>query len=651
MKSTILFLFILGVFSDSFLFAQEKQSEILEEYIEQDSEENEGSEFFDELEIYLTNPLNLRKTSIKQLSKLPEISVNLAAKILRLVKKQNFNSLEKIADTLELSYKQIRILKLLTTIEDVETKSQKAKIKYRARNKIDFNEAKGFENGKYLGNHLSLYQRFNTEKDNFKIGFLTKKNAGEKSIAEFYSGYIAADFDNLKVLIGDYSLRQGMGNLLWSNYRNSKSSDVISPVLQYRSGFLPYHSSTDYKIFRGAALDYKLNLTDSSNLTFSISYSKINRSAAIDTTLGVATSIYTSGYYRTETEIAKKRKLPETCFSSSLQYENKIFSIGATILNLNYEYPIESESKTAFSGKEGLLGSIYSMYNTENISIGFEASQDAKHNLGLKGGSIFKIEDVELSFHYRNFSSEFRSPFGTIFGETYAPSNETGFYSGIKWYVNPKLILSSYFDIWKTHTKTYTLPIRQKGIELFSEANYLFDSDFELLTRIKYENKTDAITIDKLKSTFQKGKYTFRVELKYQIDELTRLRLRNEECLITYEDLKANEVGMLFFCDLQRKIFSNLDIFGRLTYFSTDSYDSAIWQYEANPTGYTVSYALYGQGIRAFIGFEYALFNILELSAKYTVVSKNFVESIGSGLDEIQGNSKQQLFFQIDVKF
>nr|HPI20096.1 hypothetical protein [Candidatus Kapabacteria bacterium] len=625
--------------------------EILEAYIEQDAEENESSEFFDELEIYLTNPLNLRKTSIKQLSKLPEISVNLASKILRLVKKQNFTSIDKIADTLELSFKQIRILKLLTIIEDVEAKNQKIDIKYRARNKIDFNEAKGFENGKYLGSHLSLYQRFNTENDKYKIGFLTKKNAGEKSLAEFYSGYIAADFDNLKVLIGDYSLRQGMGNLLWSNYRNSKSSDVISPALQYRSGFLPYHSSTDYKFLRGAALDYKLNLTDSSSLTFSLSYSKINRSAAIDTSLGIATSIYTAGYYRTETEIAKKRKLPETCFSSSLQFENTNFSIGATILNLNYEYPIESEAKTAFSGKEGLLGSLYSMYNSEDFSVAFEVSQDAKHNLGFKAGSIYKIEDVELSFHYRNFSSEFRSPFGIIFGETYAPSNETGFYTGVKWYVNPKLILSSYFDIWKTHTKTYTLPIRQKGIELFSEANYLFDSDFELLTRIKYENKTDAITIDKLKSTFQKGKYTFRVELKYQIDELTRLRLRNEDCLITYEDLKANETGMLFFCDLQRKIFSNLDIYGRLTYYSTDSYDSAIWQYEASPTGYSVSYALYGQGIRAYLGFEYKLFNILEFSAKYTVVSKNFVESIGSGLDEIQGSSKQQLFFQIDVRF
>lgn len=651
MKSTILFLFILGIFFNSFLFAQEQQSEILEEYLEQDAEENEASEFFDELEIYLTNPLNLRNTSIRQLSKLPEISVNLASKILRLVKKQNYTSIDKIADTLNLSFKQIRILKLLTTIDDVESKNQKVKIKYRARNKIDFNEAKGFENGKYLGSHLSLYQRFNTEKDNFKIGFLTKKNAGEKSLAEFYSGYFAADFDNLKVLIGDYSLRQGMGNLLWSNYRNSKSSDVISPAMQYRSGFLPYRSSTDYKFFRGAALDYKLYLTDSSNLSFSLSYSKINRSAAIDTALGIVTSIYTAGYYRTETEIAKKRKLKETCFSSSLQYENKNLSIGATVLNLNYEYPIESKAKTAFSGKEGLLGSLYSMYNSENFSIAFEASRDAKHNLGLKTGSIFKIEDVELSFHYRNFSSEFRSPFGTIFGETYAPSNETGFYTGVKWYVNQKFILSNYFDIWKTHTKTYTLPISQKGIELFSEANYLFGSDFELLARIKYENKTDAITIDKIKSTFQKGKYSFRVELKYQIDELTRLRLRNEDCLITYEDLKANEIGMLFFCDLQRKIFSNLNLYGRLTYFSTDSYDSAIWQYEASPSGYSVSYALYGQGIRAFLGFEYALFNILEFSAKYTILSKNFVESIGSGLDEIQGSSKQQLFFQIDVRF
>nr|HPI19403.1 hypothetical protein [Candidatus Kapabacteria bacterium] len=112
MKYLFILIFLLSI--NYYLFAQEKQSEILEAYIEQDAEENESSEFFDELEIYLTNPLNLRKTSIKQLSKLPEISVNLASKILRLVKKQNFTSIDKIADTLELSFKQIRILKLLT---------------------------------------------------------------------------------------------------------------------------------------------------------------------------------------------------------------------------------------------------------------------------------------------------------------------------------------------------------------------------------------------------------------------------------------------------------------------------------------------------------------------------------------------------------
>ncbi|NLO18479.1 MAG: hypothetical protein GX121_01135 [Ignavibacteria bacterium] len=649
-KKNALFLFFFYFFFFNIsLFSQEFEQEILEEYLEQEDEEDPVSKYFDELESYIENPLNLKKASIEQLSKLPEFSVNLSGKILHLVKKQNFNSIDEIADTLQLSLKQVRILKLFTTIEKVDKK--KGKLYYRARNRINFKETKGFESDKFQGSPLYLYQRLSAEKNEYKIGFLTKKNPGEKSLNEFYSGYFSAEFENIELLLGDYTLRQGLGNILWSNYRNSKSSNVVSSALQYRNGFSPYRSSTDYKFFRGAALLYKLNVTEQSRFNISLSYSNIDRSATVDAALGIASSVYTAGYYRTDTEIQKKASLPETCFNGSLQFESKNFSLGASILNVNYKYSVESNAKNAFFGKDGNLSTLYSMFHLDNASFAFELSKDARNNLGAKAASILKIENLDLAFHYRNFSAEYRSPFGTIFGETYAPNNEEGLYSGAKWFVNQQFTLSSYIDIWRTHKETSTLPVPQKGIELFSEMDYFFDQDLEFIARFAYKNKTEQKTVQKEKKLFQKGIFIFRMELKYQIDKLTRIRLRNENRLINYEAVKGNETGVLLFCDIQRKFFSNFNAYARLSLHLTDSYDSAIWQYESDPLGYALSQALYGKGLRAYGGFKYEIFDFLALSAKFIAVKKANVEKLGSGLNETTGSSNQQLFIQLDMKF
>jgi hypothetical protein len=48
---------------------------------------------------------------------------------------------------------------------------------------------------------------------------------------------------------------------------------------------------------------------------------------------------------------------------------------------------------------------------------------------------------------------------------------------------------------------------------------------------------------------------------------------------------------------------------------------------------------------------QYEIGRAVQLYAKYTCSIKNGVRTLGTGLDEIQGNTLQQISMQMDVKW
>lgn len=85
----------------------------------------------------------------------------------------------------------------------------------------------------------------------------------------------------------------------------------------------------------------------------------------------------------------------------------------------------------------------------------------------------------------------------------------------------------------------------------------------------------------------------------------------------------------------------------RLQYFETDGYNSRLYAYE-NDVLYSYSIpAFFDKGFRYYLNLNYDLTRKLTLWVRWAQTIFRDKKSIGSGLDEIEGNSRSELRLQV----
>ena len=94
---------------------------------------------------------------------------------------------------------------------------------------------------------------------------------------------------------------------------------------------------------------------------------------------------------------------------------------------------------------------------------------------------------------------------------------------------------------------------------------------------------------------------------------------------------------------------SLLNIFARITIFKTDSFNSAIYEYENDLIGVLTNRALYGEGIRWYLIIRYRLLKLFTISAKYSETYKPKEKFLSSGNNTINGNVDNRFSIQIDL--
>lgn len=481
-------------------------------------------------------------------------------------------------------------------------------------------------------------------------GLLFNKNYGERSLTEMATGYISADYGTSKILAGDYYIESGMGSILWGAFGGRKGAEVYYPALEYGSGIKPFRSTMDFTMFRGLAAEQIFG--DESTLTLRGWASSVGRSANIDEKESVATSIYRSSYYRTETEIDKKDKLNETMGGGNIEFSSDNLIIGTNAFYLDYEYPVESSSSAVFRGKSGLLSSVYGYLLFGDMNIGVEAARDGRGNMAYRLGFQDRTEDYRLAMSFRSYSPEFRSPYGANFGEFSYPSNEIGFYAGYEWRAIKDFLQRIYVDIFSTYDRTYYVPEPVGGIDIFSESEFRLVRGGRLIARLRWENKTDYWrNINEDKIIYQKDKGSIRLDWRHRTGKSIRYRLRTEAKGVLLGEGEANESGFLVFAETEWMILENLEIESRATYFTTDSFESAIYQFEYAMPGCMYTVPLYGRGYRFLLGVSYEFLGIFDLSARFAVTHKPGENSMGSGYDRIEGSTDRRLIIQLDALF
>ena len=636
---------------------------ILEQILNNTSSESDNSSLYQIFEEYINNPVDLNKADISELEQIPTVNHQYAKIIIEHRKKYGYyfskNELYSISEIPTIKTKQIIPFVKVSKTQS-KLKNEKGQynqnffsnidVNYRARVIKNLQSRKGFINNKFSGSAYKLYNRvlFHYH-DNFEFGLTTEKDAGEKQFNDFQSGHIYGEDLGImrQFLVGDYLLQFGQGLTFWSPYGFSKGADATYTLKKKERFIKPYTSSTENNYFRGVATSLAID-----HFRLSLFYSRNYLDAHIDSVSGLILSTPLTGYHRTTNEIAYKNSVSEIMYGTNLEFNaNDNFKVGFTFYNSRFNHQFFPKSNYALSGsKFNYYSGYYDAYIDKfNFSGEFSyngISVASINNLVLKLNKRFTYA-LSIRSYPRNFTNLHGFGFGERSGST---QNEFGIYNGIKFRL-PVGKINFYYDQFRFPYASYNLPLPGRGYEFMLNFTTHPFRRIETQLRAKYEKKQVGVTTSISKLISNRIKQNYRFDLLYEVSKNLRLRERFEYNHYFLAQNSSNENGILFFQEMRVHISKLLSVYGRIMFYKTDSFNSAVYEYENDLVGIFKNVALFGQGIRWYFLIRYRLFNMVNISLKYAETEKPGVKELGSGYSTIYGNMDNSLNLQLDFKY
>jgi hypothetical protein len=526
-------------------------------------------------------------------------------------------------------------------------------------------KAKGYQTtsgSHYLGDRNQVLLRYQYKyKDLLSFGMVGDKDPGEQFFKgtqsggfDFYSAhFFLRNLGCIKALaVGDFTVNLGQGLIQWQTQGFGKSAEVMS-IKRQSSVLLPYRSSGEYRFSRGIGITLKKkNLA----ATLFASYRKISGNISRGDSLKQFTSILTSGYYRTPSEIADRYRVPETCFGGNISFERNDFKIGLNAVTHRFGLPMQQTEETyklyAMQGEKGYNWGMDYSYTIKNIHLFGEAAVDQHLHHAVISGILMSVDPkIDLSFLFRDIQKEYQTLFGNAFTENTRPGNERGIYAGLSVKPNRVWQINAYSDFFSFPWLRYRANAPGRGYEYGIQMDYQPDKRFEFYLRYRNKNKPlDGAEEMVIPYPADQVKQSLRAHYSQQVTAFFSIKSRLE-ILWFREGQGETSQGFLGFvetgCRPLQKITANF----RLQYFETDGYDARIYAYE--PEGvYSVSIpAFYGRGFRWYLNLRLDQGPHCSIWFRYAQTVFHGVHEIGSSLEAITGNKKTELNLQLLMSF
>jgi hypothetical protein len=518
----------------------------------------------------------------------------------------------------------------------------------------------------YPGSPQHLFVRYKYSYRNLlQYGVSGEKDAGEqffkgaqKQGFDFYSAhFFARNIGIIKTLaLGDFTVNMGQGLTQWQTLAFKKSADVLnikrqSPVL------VPYNSAGEIYFHRGVGITVAKNNLQA---TAFASYRKLDANFNTDTlnNQDFISSLETSGYHRTASEIADKAVLHQTAFGGNISFNKNKFHIGINGIQYHFNVPLNKSDDPynlyALSGKDFGNSSIDYSYTYRNFHFFGEAASTNNFDKAFLNGLLISVDPtVDMSFLYRNISKSYQSLYTSAFTENTFPTNEKGFYSAISIHPNAIFRIDAYADFYKFPWLKYLVNAPSVGTDYLIEFTYTPNKQLLVYTRYHTETKfsNDNPANLTLSPVVPVPIQNWRTELSYKINYEFTFRTRQE--LLWYDKHSTTpETGFLSYADVlynpkQKKYSGNV----RLLYFETDSYNSRLYAYE-DDVQYSYSIpVVYGKGYRYYLNINYDVSKQLSVWVRWAQTIYKDQSTIGTGLDEINSNTKTEIKLQGIYKF
>lgn len=673
------------------LIAQER-NDIIQQRIEFIAEQLESESIdltnvIEQLNYYFDHPLNLNAATsedLQSLGLLTDVQINDV-----ILHRKVFGKFISIYELQSLAYWDMQTIQMVLPFVKVDDRLDQVHVslkeaikegKFEAffRYQRTLEDRSGYEevsdsvlqssNNYYYGNADRYYSRLRfSYQTNMSVGVTMEKDPGE----EFFKGSQKRGFDFYSahafykggkylraVALGDYQVQVGQGLNLWTGYAFGKTADASS-VKKSAIPLRPYTSVDEARFLRGAAVH--AGAGDFSVVAFG-SYKAVDASVALadslDQASSIAESIATGGFHRTNRELAYRHQLKETVAGGYAQYHSRALQIGLSGVYQGYDSPFLKDTSAYniydFRGKSTLgLGMDYGLV-WKNFNFFGEVALST-HSMGWANlhGVLFSPDSrASVSVVYRNFSREYSTFYNNAFSEGSRTQNESGIYTGLRLQLSKSFSVNAYVDLFRFPWMKYLVDAPSRGHEILVQPSYKPNKKLEIYLRfreqLRQKNSRDSDgTVTALEDVIQRN---YRFNLSYQVSEGIQLKSRIEFITI-HRESSDPEKGVSFTQDvLIRPKSWPCDLAFRYALFDTDSYDSRIYTYENNALYVFSSPAYYYQGSRAYVMLRWSFLRHFDLWVRYGVSIFSNRKTLGSGAEEINGNTKTDLTVQLRLK-
>ncbi|MCO5239296.1 MAG: helix-hairpin-helix domain-containing protein [Chitinophagaceae bacterium] len=517
----------------------------------------------------------------------------------------------------------------------------------------------------YAGDPTRLMLRCKYQYKNLlQYGFTVSKDAGEPLYHgasggfDFYSFHFFAKNTGMvkAIALGDFTINLGQGLIHWQGFSFGSGGNAMH-IKKQSAPLRPYNASGAFYFHRGAAVQIeKKNWQGISFLSVRNLDAKVNPDP-VDGNEWIS-SIHTSGYHRTPSERLDKATLQQLAYGTSLRYKNRNWYSGFNMVQYGFNRRIEKDAvpynRFALTGRHFSNYSLDYDFTYKNIHAFGEAAVDADRNTAFINGLLMSVHPkASLSFLYRNVAKDYQAFYGNAFTANSSVSNEKGIFAGLSLKPQAGWDIQWYAGLFHFPWLKYRTDAPSYSKELFVQVSYRPSKQTEIYSRYLSRQKglNEKSDTNAMNEVLPFLNYSWRTQVSHRISKVFTIRHRFE--LLWYQPEKAErENGFLAFCDIFYKPDrSRISLNARLQYFESNGYNSRLYAYENDVLYYFAVPVFYDKGTRYYINLRYQLNRSVNLWIKWGQTIYNDRDTIGSGLDEIQGNKKSEIRILLSVAF
>lgn len=514
---------------------------------------------------------------------------------------------------------------------------------------------------RFQGSADQLCIRFRADNPgDISLGFIAEKDSGEKIKWSPGNQYFGFDHYSMhlqirnkgilqNLIIGDFKTQFGQGIMAGGAPGFGKSTETVNGTRKSNIGFLPGTSTNETSYQRGIAgtIRASKHVAMSAFGSIALRDAKLPESDNGDPALSPGT-----GLHRNAAELEKRKNARENHFGIILNYKRSRFDAGVLLDRIQFRAPVNREANLynqfSFSGYASNAATAFLNVAFRNISLFSEVARSQGGGTGFIGGALISLSPgLDISLLFRKYDTHLVTFYSGAFSENSEPRNETGVYWGWKYRINRKYRLSGYTDLFRFPWLAFRRYAPAVGHEWMTRIDYEPRRDVLLFLQAREESKprntSDETTLYPVVNGIKRN-YTLAVQYRY-----LNLRFKTRLQRSTYTIGQTTTGGIALMFDTSWKT-GTFKITSHYALFDTDDIDNRQYIYE-NDVWLAGSFPAYaGKGIRNYLLLEYAFSKRFRIWVRYAHTRYIQQENIGSGVDRIAGNSKNDIKFQALIK-